>query len=244
MRVKGQPAVKPAARLLVSPRSAGWGSSTHRRTAASERRLPLAVSTRRHLASRAHRALAVTTLQPRTSVCEPWASTSGLPSPSGVVRAAHEPAGRLEGFPSSSGFVDLLQAYRATGGIAPGDVLGHLFEEHHVGNFVSLARLLANGQVFALAWSHSLWIPMFQFHPGDLSIKTTAQIVRAELPATTDGWGFSAWFATHNEQLDGQRPVDLLDSQLPAVMEAARGWATDHCKRPIQGRTAPALAPA
>lgn len=232
--MKGQPAVKPAARLLVSTRSAGWRSSTHRHTATSQRTLPGDVSTRRYLASRAHRALAVITLQPRTT-CDPWAGTSGLRSP------AQWPAGPT-GSPSSSGFVDLLQAYRATGGIAPGDVLGRLFEEHHVGNFVSLARLLANGQVFALTWSHSLWIPMFQFHLGDLSIKTKAQIARAKLPSTTDGWGFGAWFAGPNEHLDGQRPVDLLDSQLLAVMDAARCCSTHHRTRSSEGRTAQALA--
>lgn len=159
-------------------------------------------------------------------------------------RTAHWPAGSTEGFASSSGFVELLQAYRTTGGIAPGDVLGRLFEEHHVGNFVSLARLLANGQAFAFAWSHSWWIPMFRFHPGDLSIKAAVRGVRAELPATTDGWGFGAWFAGRNDQLGGQRPVDLLDSQLPAVMDAARSCSNHQRTRSGEGRTAQALAPA
>jgi len=125
-------------------------------------------------------------------------------------------------FASNSKFVSLLGAYRASGGIAPGDVLGRLFEEHHRGYFVSLARLLVNGQLFAFAWRQSLWIPMFQFHSEDLSIKTAAQKVRAELPATADGGSLDTWFAGPNDQHDGQRPVDLLDSQLLAVMDAAR----------------------
>jgi hypothetical protein len=168
--------------------------------------------------------------------------------PTTVRRTApsgHSPlAGSAEAPPSTSIFVGLLEAYRGSGGVAPGDVLGRLFEQHHRGDFVSLARLIVNDQVFAFAWRDSFWIPMFQFHPGDLSIKTAAQRVRAELPATTSGWRLGTWFTAQNDQLDGQRPVDLIDTQLLAVIDAARNCSTRNHTRPSHGGAARALASA
>lgn len=84
--------------------------------------------------------------------------------------------------------MNLLGAYRASGGIDPGDVLRHLFEQLHRGDRVSLATLLVNGQAFVFAWSRRSWVPKFQFHAGDLLIKVAAKEVRAELPANSDGW--------------------------------------------------------
>jgi hypothetical protein len=69
------------------------------------------------------------------------------------------------------GFVALLEAFRTTGGTAPG-----------------LANLIHTGQVFGFEWCASLWIPMFQFAADDLALKPGAQRVRAELPPLWSGW--------------------------------------------------------
>lgn len=140
--------------------------------------------------------------------------------------------------------MNLLEAFAATGGIVPGDELGRLLEEQQHGNFVSLAKMLVSGQVFAIGWRQGLWFPMFQFHPGDLSIRVAAQQVRAELPPTADGWSLAAWFAGPNERLAGHRPVDLLDTQPLAVMDAARVCSIRSRLRSSHGRAAQAPAPA
>ena len=124
--------------------------------------------------------------------------------------------------PNAHDFIALLEAFRATGGAAPGDIMGSLLEEHQVGNVVSLAKLIYTGQVFGFEWSASLWIPMFQFAANDLALKAGAQSVRAQLPSMGSGWNVAAWFAAPNAQLDGRSPADSLDSDLAAVMRAAQ----------------------
>ena len=124
--------------------------------------------------------------------------------------------------PSGGGFVALLESFRATGGTAPGDIVGWLLEEHQLGNVVSLAKLIYTGQAFGFEWRDSLWIPMFQFDANDLVLKASAQGVRAELPPLWSGWNVATWFAAPNARLDGRSPADRLDLDMKAVVQAAQ----------------------
>ena len=124
--------------------------------------------------------------------------------------------------PSGRGFIALLEAFRATGGTAPGEIVGSLLEEHQVGDAVSLTKLVCTGQVFGFEWRASLWIPMFQFDADDLSLKAGPQRVRAELPPLWSGWTLASWFAAPNARLDGRSPTDTLDSNLDAVLTSAQ----------------------
>ncbi|HEX7441459.1 MAG TPA: hypothetical protein VF319_15325 [Caldimonas sp.] len=112
--------------------------------------------------------------------------------------------------------------YRATGGTARGDDLARLLEDHPRGSFVSLARLIASGEVFGFERQHTFWVPMFQFELRDLSIKEGLRQVLAELVTVFDGWALALWFVRPNSSLKDGRPVDLLDSNLAAVLDAAR----------------------
>lgn len=123
--------------------------------------------------------------------------------------------------PDSDGFVALLSAYRARGGSARGDDVARLFEDLLRGDYVSLARLIVNGDVFGFKWRGVLWIPMFQFQPIDLAVRDSCRRVRAELGRGLDGWNVATWFITENSALDGRCPVDLLDTDLPRVLQAA-----------------------
>ncbi|WP_348009647.1 antitoxin Xre/MbcA/ParS toxin-binding domain-containing protein [Roseateles sp.] len=125
--------------------------------------------------------------------------------------------------PSGHGFVSLLEAFRDSGGTAPSDIVGRLLLDHQAGAAVSLAKLIHSGQVFGFEWRASLWIPMFQFDPKDLSIAAQPQAVRAQLPELWSGWRVAQWFAGPNSRLGGQRPVDLLSSDAAAVLVAAQG---------------------
>ena len=148
-------------------------------------------------------------------------------APSKIERLATDvsaapPAVVIDARPSSAGFAALLGAYRSTGGTARGDDLARLREEHHRGDYVSLARLIVAGEVFGFEWRQTLWIPMFQFDSRDLAVKQSSRQTLAELTPDFDAWSLATWFASGNSWLDGHRPVDLLDRDLPAVLEAAR----------------------
>ena len=141
-----------------------------------------------------------------------------------LASIANAPAtdGDITLLPSARGYDAMLAAFRVTGGIARGDDLARLLEYLQRGDFVALARRLVSREVCGFEWHESFWVPMFQFELRDLSIKPGPQRVLAELAAELDGWNRAAWFARPNTWLDEQRPVDLLDSDLAAVLEAAR----------------------
>lgn len=124
--------------------------------------------------------------------------------------------------PTAGGFAALLAAYRRTGGTACGGDVARLLDDHRLGEFDSLARLIASNEVFGFEWLSTLWIPMFQFELRDLSIKPGAQLVMAELGASFDGWARAAWFALPNSWLNDWRPVDLMDTDLNEVLGVAR----------------------
>ena len=132
-------------------------------------------------------------------------------------------------FPSGSGFIALLEAFRPTGGTAPDEIVARLLEEHQVGISVSLAKLIYTGQVFGFEWRTSLWIPMFQFDADNLTLKARPQQVRAELPPLWSGWMNASWFASPNVWLDGRSPAEMIDSDIDAVLRAAQSltWAEE-----------------
>ncbi len=134
----------------------------------------------------------------------------------------HELAGGIGDFPNERGFTAMRTAYRATGGLASEDDLERLLQDCRLADPVSLAGRLDSGEVFGFDWQHRLWIPMFQFNLRDLSVKPVPQQVRAELSGEFYGWTLAAWFTQRNAWLNHRRPIDLLDTDLPAVLEAAR----------------------
>lgn len=124
--------------------------------------------------------------------------------------------------PSSSGFAALLAAFRATGGTARGDDVARLLEDHGIGDFIGLARLIAGAEVFGFEWRNTLWIPMFQFELRDLSVKPAARLLLEALGDGFEGWSCAAWFARPNSWLNQRAPVDLVATHLDEVLEAAR----------------------
>ena len=139
-----------------------------------------------------------------------------------LIDAELPQAGPLDPAPSERGHAMLRAAFRPSGGIARGDDLARLLEYLDHGDCISLARHIADRTVFAFTWRETFWIPMFQFDLRDLSMCSASQAVLAELGHAYSGWSLACWFAEPNPWLAAQRPVDLLQLDLPAVREAAR----------------------
>ncbi len=128
----------------------------------------------------------------------------------------------IESLPSSRGFIEMLEAYRPTGGLAPGHFLHRSLQDHQRGDLSRLARLIVDRRIFVLDWRGDSWIPMFQFDGNDLACKPGPALVLDELKTLSSGWAVAAWFARPNELLDGCRPVNVMESDLTRVLEAAR----------------------
>ena len=76
------------------------------------------------------------------------APSTHTPPNSSPRQSTPAPDDLLGELPSSGGFAALLAAYRATGGTARGDDVARLLEDHGLGDFIGLARLIAGSEVF------------------------------------------------------------------------------------------------
>lgn len=147
-----------------------------------------------------------------------WDSSAGLSD----RNATSPPQRQTAPTPSDAQFRGLRSAYGQSGGLARGDDLARLLQDRQQGDFVSLARVLVAREVFGFKWRDQLWVPMFQFELRDLSIKRAHRPVLAELAPVFDNWSLADWFARPNSWLGSQSPVQMLGSNLAAVLNAAR----------------------
>ncbi len=123
---------------------------------------------------------------------------------------------------SDPAFHVLAEAYRATGGTVGGHELARRLEAYRDAYFMSLEKLIAARIVFGFEWRGTLWIPMFQFDQCNLAIKQGSRLVLAELASVFDGWALALWFVRPSLWLNSRRPIDLVDSNPLAVVQAAR----------------------
>ena len=124
--------------------------------------------------------------------------------------------------PADDRFVELLKAYRVSGGLARADeVVAQLDRDGHAGVAV-LARRIVERRVICFEWQAQTWLPWFQFRRDDQGLEPAVAAVLAELAAVYDGWEIADWFARPNSALDGFAPVDALTCGAGAVLQAAR----------------------
>jgi hypothetical protein len=126
------------------------------------------------------------------------------------------------GADGAASFEAMCTAFRRSGGMARGEDLAPIMAMHRQGDYVSLARQIVDRAVLCFDWDASYWLPMFQFAMPDLSVRPDLLPVIWELHDDCDGWALATWFARANARLGGRAPVDLLDTDLAAVLEAAR----------------------
>jgi hypothetical protein len=140
----------------------------------------------------------------------------------GSPRQRSWPRETISGWQDDLAFQGLRSAYSESGGIARGDVVDRLCAARGRTAFIGVADLLADEDIFGWEWDNSLWVPMFQFEPTDMSLRPAPRRVRAVLGHEFDGWAVSTWFVEPHEWLARHRPVDLLESNLRAILQAAR----------------------
>ena len=120
------------------------------------------------------------------------------------------------------GFDDIISAFKTCGGTARADDLALLLEQKNRGDFVSLAKRIVSRDVFSFEWQNHFWVPMFQFHREDLSVRQEVRRVAHELAHVLDNWTLAVWFTAPNSWLQGRRPVDMMHRNFSEVLGAAR----------------------
>jgi hypothetical protein len=125
--------------------------------------------------------------------------------------------------PSDSSVRNLKHLFRASGGMAGCDEVARLLREHSDQPISQLARWIVTRQLVSFSWRSQTFIPLFQFDFAQMvAVRPCVQLVIAELSNAFDDWELANWFVRPNSALDYLAPVEVLVTDLPGVLSAAR----------------------
>lgn len=116
-------------------------------------------------------------------------------------------------------FLELLSAYRSTGGIGAGSELA---ARRPMTGLSGLARAIASREVISFGWGGHVWLPMFQFEQRELEVRMPARALIGELVDALDDWEMADWFVEPNAWLKDKSPLSLMDTDYASVLDAAR----------------------
>lgn len=147
--------------------------------------------------------------------------------PSGIdghaLHDAQDSASRLaQDVQRNNQFVDMLNAFRASGGLARVPEVAARFQLHGPSDVSPLAGWLEKRQAICFEWQSRQWMPLFQFNPVGLTLRAGLSAVLAELVGVYDDWELASWFAKANPWLEDCAPADMLAVAAPRVLNAAR----------------------
>ena len=144
----------------------------------------------------------------RKSLIDLLTPTSDIPRPESVLQARRNSEARrrfLEEFGAltSSNVADLAESTAA--------------------NRSALAnRWRKEGRLFAVTLHDTLYYPAFQFGEHGRPLPVIAQVLNALEAQELGEWEVALWFAKRTGWLGDRRPIDLLQDEPDAVVEAAR----------------------
>ena len=119
-------------------------------------------------------------------------------------------------------FIAMLNAYRASGGLGRIHEILRMLKNHDSAPDLTLARWIRKKKVICFEWRSITWLPWFQFRPADMDPQPELAPVLAELAPVFDSWEMANWFTQPNAWLVNCPPVDSLQADPPAVLQAAR----------------------
>ncbi len=137
--------------------------------------------------------------------------------------AATSPVGKPVGdWDAGYQFVDMLESFRPSGGLARGPEVFALFARLSGADVGTLAGWIVNRRVICFEWQARVWLPLFQFNRSDMSPQAGLRDVLQVLTPDFEPWQVAQWFARPNSGLSGQSPCDALAEAPLTVLHAAR----------------------
>ncbi len=118
-------------------------------------------------------------------------------------------------------FIEMLDAFRPTGGMAPMPELLAWFKANQGPTGDALLGMISERAVLCLHWQSQLWLPWFQFDSATCSPHVRMRTVMTELNAVHAPWEACRWFTLPNPWLANRTPVDVLFTDLSGVLHAA-----------------------
>lgn len=122
----------------------------------------------------------------------------------------------------SSQFIELLKGYRSSGGLLRAQMVAARCNPRSGTDVHTLAGWIVGRKVVSFEWLSSIWLPVFQFNPSDMSRLSGLDEVLSELVSVCDRWEVASWFAQPNPWLGDALPADQMATTAPEVLVAAR----------------------
>jgi len=119
-------------------------------------------------------------------------------------------------------FLQMLNAYRISGGLFRGADVNTLLEGHGRHCAGTVDHWIENNEVIHFEWQCLTWMPRFQFDMAAKAPWTAVGLVATELAGVFDNWQMALWFAHPSTVLEGRLPADALRSDPDQVIQAAR----------------------
>ena len=119
-------------------------------------------------------------------------------------------------------FIMMEAAYLRTGGLVSGDEAARILRRHSSQPISQLARWIVERTIVSFYWNSRTLVPLFQFDRSDMSMRAGTSAVVRELHDVFDDWDLATWFAQPNSWLNDAVPVDVIEHDQPAVVDAAR----------------------
>ena len=116
---------------------------------------------------------------------------------------------------------DVLRAYQRSGGLWGGDEVAGLLRARTAQPISLLARWIVDSLVISVAWRGDYLLPVFQFDFAHATVRRPVFEVLEALGGTLRDLDLAAWFAMPNAHLDDVAPLDLIEHDTPAVIDAA-----------------------
>jgi hypothetical protein len=119
-------------------------------------------------------------------------------------------------------------AFSSTGGIVSADEVVTRLGRHTDQPISQLARWIVDHAVLSFPWRTRTMLPLFQFqfqfqfHLASITIHPTVTAVIGELVPVLGDWDISVWFAEPNAWVSDTAPVEAIDRDVHAVLDAAR----------------------
>ncbi|MEO8279729.1 MAG: hypothetical protein ABI564_08560 [Ideonella sp.] len=125
-------------------------------------------------------------------------------------------------FPRRGQSSQIGRDFERHGGVASAEDVALLMRRHCEQPVSQLARWIVGSKIVHFVDQSQTWVPLFQFDLDDMSIRPAVIALLGELGTVMDSDELAAWFVTCNEWLSDEAPIDMMEADFPAVLDAAR----------------------
>jgi len=119
-------------------------------------------------------------------------------------------------------FMTMLSVFLPTGGMAPVQDVAARFEHRNGPALSVLHSWIAARALIGFEWRSEIWVPWFQFSQQTMSPHRSLRAIFEALSSVHEPWEMANWFASPNHWLGDRIPVDMLLTDLPSVLRAAK----------------------